>query len=108
MLDLCQRAPEPVLVVPSGSIAHDHGRDLCLQLRALSNTIKICWLIDLAQPPVLAAALCTMRWWPSARASVTRTQRFCSQLKTCCSSPGVKRDLGDKSGSPIGAIKLRS
>ena len=34
VLDLCQRAPEPVLVVPSGSIAPDHGRDLCLQSAA--------------------------------------------------------------------------
>lgn len=57
VLDLCLRAPEPVLVVLSGSIAPDHGRDLCLQLRALSNTIKICCLIDLQPPPALAATL---------------------------------------------------
>jgi len=57
VLDLCRRAPEPVLVVLSGSIARDHGRELCLQLKALSATTKICCLIDLHQPAALATTL---------------------------------------------------
>ena len=57
VLDLCPRAPEPVLVVLSGSIAADHGRELCLQLKALSTTTKICCLIDVQQPAGLAATL---------------------------------------------------
>lgn len=48
VLDLCTRAPGPVLVVFSTSIASDNGLSLCQQLRTLPCNPLICCLVDQA------------------------------------------------------------
>jgi len=53
VVELCRRAPAPVLVFLTSSIAADHGIALCRQLKALVNTPSICFLIE--QPSRLPA-----------------------------------------------------
>jgi DNA-binding NarL/FixJ family response regulator len=51
VVELCRRAPAPVLVFLTSSIAADHGIALCRQLKALVSAPSICFLIE--QPSLL-------------------------------------------------------
>jgi DNA-binding NarL/FixJ family response regulator len=57
VVELCQRAPNRVLVILTTSIAPDHGIALCLQLKALGNKPSICCLIDQHNHLALKATL---------------------------------------------------
>lgn len=46
VVELCRRAPSPVLVFLTSSIAADHGMALCQQLKALAISPSICFLVD--------------------------------------------------------------
>ena len=46
VVELCRRAPVPVLVLLTSSIAPDHGIALCRQLKALVSAPSICFLIE--------------------------------------------------------------